>query len=139
MKRTKLHKLSWVSSAAIGGSICMLLSVLTALVGTILIENSYIELQSAKYVITVGQALSVFTGCFIAGKIAEQKNMLACAIAAGVYYLVLAAIAILFFDGITGQFLRGLIAVAVGAGGSVFALNRRKTTRKRKKAVLRFR
>lgn len=139
MKRTKLYKLSWISSAAIGGLVCMLLSILTALIGTILIENSYIELQSGKYVITVGQALSAFAGCFLAGKIAEQKNMLACATAAGVYYLVLAAIAILFFDGITGQFLRGLIAVAVGVGGSVFVLNRRKTTRKRKKTVRRFR
>ena len=139
MNKQRSKKLSWISAASLGVIGCILISMIFLLIATALIKNESILQSSGYSIIVIGQVISVFASCLTASKLTEEKKTLACITTGGIYYLMLLAIAILFYDGMGSQFLWGTIATTVGIIGSIFIANKVKTPQRRKRRIRRFR
>ena len=120
--RTKSKKRSIIFCSAIGLLAAMIVSVLLAAFAAILISNESLSESLIKTVGIVTMAISAFISVQIGGRMAVEKKVLAGACAAAGYYLALAALTILFFEGRFIGFGAGTIAFAVGCGTSVLVL-----------------
>ena len=139
MNKQHFKKFPWASTSILGGISGILLSVIFVVIGAILIKNESISPQSGYYIIIIGQAISVFIVCLLSGRMAGEKSGLSSLITGGIYYLILLAIAILFFDGVSNRLLAGTIATTLGTLGGLYFVVRGKVLNKKKKHTHRFR
>ena len=139
MNKQRLKKPSWVTASIFGEVTCILLNLIFLLIGTSLVKNESIAPQSGYYIIILGQAISVFLSCIFAGKTAGEKSGLSAMVSGGIYYLLLIAVSIMFFDGVGDRFLLGTITIVVGAGAGIYLVIKGSVPKTKKKSVRRFR
>lgn len=121
MKKTKLSAagLSISKACLLGAGITTILLILFAMVAALLISNEHIDFNASGYLAGVAQFVAAFIGCLIVGKLIKEGTVAACAIVASVCIFVQLAAAILFFGGISGRFIPGILANLAGCGGAI--------------------
>lgn len=129
-------KTSILTSCAIGVLVAFGIMCLFALISAICISNEYSSVNAIPYFAFFAQFVGVLLGCVLTGKLATDQKTLACLITVcGLLFLQLCS-ALLFFDGISGSVVGGLIVSALGTLVAILIGNRDKkktaATRRRK-------
>ena len=109
------RKFSFGISVLIGVVISLLVSVLTAGILAMLIEKGSIDETGLRYGVITIQLMAALLGTLAAKSFADSKGAICALTVAGVYFAVLLAVAMLFFDGV-GSIGWGIAAVAIGGG-----------------------
>lgn len=137
-KRKNLQ-LTLLQGMCVGGFCAIILGGIFVLVAPIFILNEYLDMNMLE-VLAIGiHFLCAFFGSLVAGLSAYEKKWMAVCGGTGIYFVIMNSIGILFFDGVSGRFLGGLIACVVGALAAIVLLNREKKTVKRKRKAMRSR
>ena len=134
MQKTKMKLWggSMLSTIGIGLGTSTVLTILCASIGALLIYNEYLKPQTMIYVSTIIQFVATFAGALTAGKLAGENILPICALVGVSYFAVLFAVALLFFEGIAGGVVWGILACSVGIGGAIMLCVKQKTPRRRK-------
>lgn len=132
MKKRITKKLSAVSAGGFGLLCCSIISILLLLVATAFIHNGQAEQSISSYLVIPIHIISSFAGSIFASRLTGERRSLSCTIAAVGYLLILLISALLFMDGIHGQFLLSVIAIGIGCGCSILLAARNNGTKKRK-------
>lgn len=137
MRKGKLPTagLSIYRACLLGICVSIGILLLLAMVATLMISKEKIDISASCYLAGVAQFIATFAGCLIAGKVTKEGTAVACSIVAGACVFVQMAAAILFFGGISGNFVPGLIASLAGFGGAILlciSKNNRSISKKRK-------
>lgn len=121
MKKSKLSVtgISLSKICMIGTGISVMLLIIFAMISAIFISNEYFDIGASGYLAGIVQFLAIFVGCIIAGKLVKEGRVLACAIVGGACVFIQLAASILFFGGISGRFIPGILANIAGCGGAI--------------------
>ena len=114
------HSANVYWSIGIGVIIAMVLSVLSAAMVAVFIDNETIGIEAIPYVTFVVWVISAFLCAYISGRKGEGKWILHSAVAAVIYYSVLLSAGIVIFDGVNGNALNGLLGSLLGFIGASF-------------------
>lgn len=131
MAKSKTIQSSTITSCVIGGAIAVLLTALQSGIVSVFILNGYLDINILGIVALIIQLISAFFGVMIGVKITANNKILAGAFTAAGYYLVLLCCGLLFFDGIKGSALIGLISCAIGYLLALLLNSKGKTSRHR--------
>ena len=135
MKSTnkKRNDISIVPACLVGISVSWAITIILLCIGAIFIINEYIDTGVSGLVATLIVFLSVAIACYIT-KMADQNNSITNVfIVCGSYILSLVICGLLFFDGIKGNLIFGVLSAALGALLAIFVGNKGKRTTKRRK------
>lgn len=138
MNKTKFSAagFSIAKACVLGSSVNVLLLIVLAMVSAIFISNEYFEMEAGGYLAGISQFLASFIGCLIAGKLVKERKAITCAAAAGGCLLIQLAAAILFFNGISGDFLLCLLPMLAACGCAILlCANRKKHSGSKKRRV----
>lgn len=121
MKKIKQSSagLSMSNACLLGAGISVTLLLLLALIMSLLISNEYVDISMSVYLAGIAQFIATLIGCIIVGKLMKEGTVLACIIVAGACIFVQFAAAILFFGGISGRFVPGMLANLAGCGSAI--------------------
>ena len=123
-KNNRTSNLYW--SMGIGVVIAIALSVLSAAMGAVFIDNETIGTEAIMYVTFVVWIISGFLCAYISGQTGESKWLLRSAIAVVIYYSILLCTGIIIFDGVGEGALYGLLGNLIGFVGAVFLIAKSK-------------
>lgn len=138
MKKTARERKnkSTSQSIAIGTGISLLVSIIGAAIATSMVLNETASEGAMNIISLVIQWFASALGSLAAGKIAGEKYALIVGITSGIYLLFLAAINIMFFDGIFVNIWLSLLCVAIGAAAAcALCISKQGSKQRRKRAV----
>lgn len=120
--------------AVIVGLVFILIAA-TALIGIIatLISGEYIAYDVLDYIAPIISFVAVLLGCYLTGRISPEKKALSCCVAAAVYFTIIAGVGILFFDGLGGRLIFGILACVLGCAVSILLTIKEKQGRRQSK------
>jgi putative membrane protein (TIGR04086 family) len=98
----------------IGIVTAMVLSILSAAVSAVFVDNESIKIGAIPYISFLVWVISSLLCAFISGRTGEGSLLLRCGIAVGIYYCILLCIGIVAFDGLNGNVLYGLVGCFLG-------------------------
>ena len=133
MKRMK--SISLINSCLIGVTLGLSCSTILLIVLTLFVDGANITIQTAKLTIPALQGLCIFAGSLVAGKLVGDRGMIAAAITAGCYLLILVMVSLLFLEGLNGNVIIGLVSIVAGMAASVVALKQKPGGKTRKRRV----
>lgn len=113
-------------SMVIGVVIAIALSVLSAAMGAVFIDNETITIEAIPYITFVVWVISGFLCAYISGRTGEEKWSQRSVIAVIIYCIVLLCVGILIFDGIDASVLYGLLGNLLGLICAVLLVTKRK-------------
>ncbi len=122
----------------IGVGIGMAVSISLSAILAIFINNQYLQIESAAYFPIVVQFLSVFIGAYIAGRGAGEGAVATCGVTSGVMLVVQMCLGVLFFDGISGNLLWGILGCIGGMIAAILVCKRPKKSHSRGRKRSRF-
>lgn len=120
--RSKKGNRSLIACAAMGAGIGMLNSLLLTVLTSMLISSEKLPEEFVRYIGIGIMAISTFLAVQVGGRLSFEMKLLNGGIAALVYYLLLVASAILFFDGVFSSFAANTIAFLLSCGLSMLLL-----------------
>jgi len=117
-------------SVTIGVLQAVAISVLTAALGAVFIDNESIQINAIPIITIIAWFISSFLCAVFSGYTGEGRWALRSGIATGIYYLIMMSVGILVFDGLSGNVLYGFIT---GIAGFLIAMVL--LVRKQKKSI----
>ena len=138
-KKTKdVRVISDYKKIMIGAGIGMAASILLSAVLAIFINNQYLQIKSTAYFPIVVQFMSVFIGAYIAGRGVGENVIATCSVTSLVIFVVQICLGVLLFDGISGNFLWGVLGCVGGMIAAILVCKRPKKSHSRGRKRARF-
>ena len=124
---------------AAGAAVSILMTLLICLIGGWMIGSELISQQQIGYCSIVALLTSAILGSLTAWKKIRRKRLLVCMVSGLAYFVILAIITLIFFDGGYQGMGVTLITILVGAAVSVLLTDRpvKSKTGKRRKKIYR--
>lgn len=122
--RSNSNERTLLKSCGLGVCVTVIVTLSLSALAAIFISNEYLQITGMQYIAFLIQLVSVFLGSLLAGKTITERRLLACSAVGGVYFLSLVGLALLFFDGVSGSILYGLIGCVIGCGGALLLCTR---------------
>ncbi len=119
MKRKGMTKESNVLvGALIGIAACITIMLIMGAVGAWMINSERLDLTNMNWLKIVIQVLSAFVGTLIALTLVKEKLAIITGMIVAGVLVILICIAMLFFDGISGNILTGVISISSGSAAA---------------------
>lgn len=131
--KTKSIRLGPVWTYIAGVGLVVLITLLLSGIGAILMQNEYIDIKYAGILGMLIQFFSTFTGVFVASKMGPDNKIMICSVVAVAYIVVAVCCALLFFEGVSGTVIAGVISCGTGSVLGIFLDHKGKNGRKRAK------
>ena len=139
MKKTlqTQKEMSMSRAAVIGIAICIVISLLAGAGLTSMVLGETISEANMHYYTFGVLFIACFLGVLIAAKLAGGKYAVVAGIVAGVYLLLLLAVAILLFDGMFSGVIGKGVSILLGAGAACAICIRKGNGKKGRKRAFR--
>ena len=115
MKKYNSKKITWWHASIIGVAIAAIISIALLIALTSLINNSLLALNKSVYAVIAIQLVSSFAASVFACGAAGDRKTLSGILAVVGYAMALCVVSLLFMDGLHGNVMLGLLALAAGA------------------------
>ena len=113
--RTRLKTQNWQGASVIGFTVSLVMQIIMLLVASVMIYNRNIRIEYLPVARIAVQFISILFGTLIGCMISDNGYLKICASIVSGIYLILIIIAILLFDGVSGNILSGCFAGIIGA------------------------
>lgn len=117
---------SMLASSLFGLILALVVALVLSLISALFISNEYLEIKTAQFLATITHLIAVFLGSILTIKIVPERKLISCGVVCGGYFVVMMAIAILMYDGLSGSIFTGIVASVLGGAGAILLGARRK-------------
>ena len=109
----------------LGVVLALITAILLSALGAVFLDNESLQIGVIPYVTFVIWFATSFLGAFFSGRIGEGKWLLKSGVTVILYHIILLAVGIFLFDGVTGSVIYGLLCGLAGFLLEIFVMTRR--------------
>ena len=108
-----------VKAVAVGVAIALIVTLVGCCIGAVCIDNEYMNISTAKMVSMIIIMISGFIGAIIAEKISKTGKTIVCLLVPASLCLIMMSVGALFFGGLGGQALIGIVVSGAASLGAL--------------------
>lgn len=124
--RSAKKESSMLISCIYGLILALIVAMALSLIAALFITNEYLDITTSQFLTTITHLIAVFSGSLLTGEIMSDKKIPSVGVVCAGYIFTMVCLAILVFDGVSGNVFAGIAASIGGSVSAILLCTRRK-------------